>query len=129
MVVKKNLSRKFSLADRLKSFIHAYNGLRVLLREEPNAKIHFVAVGGVLLVSVLVGLKPYEWVAIVFSIGLVITTELINTALENMADFLTTEQNEKIKKIKDISAAAVLISALVAMSIALIIFLPKLNVW
>jgi len=56
----------------------------------------------------------------------VLTAEIINTAIENIADFLTIENNNKIKTIKDLSAAAVLISALTALIIALIIFLPKI---
>lgn len=71
-------------------------------------------------------LTTNEWAAIIISIGVVFTAELVNTAIENIANFLTTENNSKIKIIKDLSAAAVLISALMSLIIGAIIFLPKI---
>ncbi|MEO5500957.1 MAG: diacylglycerol kinase family protein [Ginsengibacter sp.] len=117
---------KFSINKMLKSFVYAFNGLWLLLKEEQNARIHFVASVIVILAGFYFGLNAYEWMAILFSIGLVITVEIINTAIENIADFISPGKNEHIKTIKDISAAAVLISAIVAVSIGLIVFLPKL---
>lgn len=118
---------KFSIVKRIKSFVYAFNGLRILFKEEHNSRIHLFATVIVIIAAILFDLNSYEWVAIAFSIGLVITVEIINTAIENIADFLTIEKNEKIKKIKDLSAAAVLISAITAISIALIIFSPKIK--
>ena len=67
--------------------------------------------------------------AVIFSIGFVFVAEILNTAIENIADFISPGKNDKIKKIKDLAAAGVLISALTAFSIALIIFIPKIQVW
>lgn len=119
----------FSIAKRIKSFGFAFNGLRILFHEEHNSRIHFFASVLVVIAALLFKLNTYEWIAIIFSIGLVITAEIINTAVENIADFLTTEQNNHIKKIKDLAAAAVLVSALTALTIGLIIFLPKITTW
>lgn len=119
----------FSIAKRIKSFGFAFNGLRILFHEEHNSRIHFFASILVIIAALLFKLNTYEWIAIIFSIGLVITAEIINTAVENIADFLTTEQNNHIKKIKDLAAAAVLVSALTALTIGLIIFLPKITAW
>jgi diacylglycerol kinase len=55
----------------------------------------------------------------------VITAEIINTAIEQIANFISPDKNENIKKIKDLSAAAVLISAVTALSVGLIVFIPK----
>ena len=118
---------KFSIVKRIKSFGFAFNGLRILFHEEHNSRIHFFASILVIIASLLFKLNTYEWIAIIFSIGLVITAEIINTAVENIADFLTTEQNNHIKKIKDLAAAAVLVSALTALTIGLIVFLPKIT--
>ena len=60
------------------------------------------------------------------AIGLVITSEIINSAIENISDFISPEKHDLIKKIKDLSAAGVLISAITAFVIGLIIFIPKL---
>jgi len=117
---------KFSITKRLKSFDYAFNGLKILFREEHNSWIHLVATGIVILASIYLGLNIYEWIVIIFCIGLVFTAEIFNTAIENIADFQTTEKNNKIKTIKDLSAAAVLISALTALIVGLIIFVPKI---
>lgn len=118
---------KFTISKRLKSFLYAFNGLRVLFKEEHNSRIHFIATVIVLTAAILFRLNTYEWIAIIFSIGLVITVEIINTVIENIADFISPDKNEKVKKIKDLSAAAVLISAMTALSIGLIVFLPKIK--
>jgi len=118
---------KFSIGKRLKSFSYAFNGLKILFKEEHNSWLHLLATGIVLTASIFIGLNSYEWAAIIFCIGLVFTAETFNTAIENIADFQTTEKNTKIKTIKDLSAAAVLISALTALTIGLIIFVPKLT--
>jgi len=117
----------FSIAKRLKSFGFAFNGLRILFKEEHNSRIHLFVTVVVIIAALLFELNTYEWIAIIFSIGLVITVEIINTTVENIADFLTTKKNDKIKKIKDLSAAAVFISAMTALTIGLIVFLPKIK--
>ena len=118
--------KKFSISKRLKSFVFAFNGLKILFSEEHNARVHLIATIIVISASIFYKLNTYEWIAIIFSIGIVFITELFNTAIENIADFLTTEKNDKIKIIKDLSAAAVLISALISFTIGLIIFIPKI---
>ena len=72
-------------------------------------------------------ISAIEWVAIVFAIGFVITLEIINSAIENMADFLSPEKHEMIKKIKDLAAAGVLVSSITSLIIGLIVFLPKIT--
>jgi diacylglycerol kinase len=67
-----------------------------------------------------------EWIAVIFCIGWVIALELVNSAIESTADFISKERNESIKKIKDLSAGAVLVAAIASAIIGLIIFLPKL---
>lgn len=118
---------KFSFLKRIQSFAFAFNGLKILFRTEHNARIHLTAAVVVIGASAYFELHALEWVAIIFAIGFVISTEIINTAIEQLADFWTTEQNAQIKIIKDLSAAAVLVSALTALTIGLIIFLPKIN--
>jgi diacylglycerol kinase len=116
----------FSISTRLTSFKHAWNGLRILIREEHNAKIHFIMALLVILFAFYFRIKTSEWLAILFAIGFVLTTEIINTAIENICDLISPERNESIKTIKDLAAAAVLISAITALVIGLIVFLPKL---
>lgn len=67
-----------------------------------------------------------EWCICITLFGLVISLELVNTAIEIVVDIVMPDINEKAKKVKDISAAAVLISAINSAIIGLIIFIPKL---
>lgn len=112
---------------RIKSFIHAFNGLKSAFKEEANFRIHAVATIVVVAAGLYFQLSITEWLAIIIVIGLVLVTELVNTAIENIADFISPEKHEKIKTIKDISAAAVLISTIVALVVGLLVFIPKIS--
>lgn len=122
----KGRSKKFSLIDRAVSFKYAFNGLKILIKEEHNARIHLFAACFVLIAGVLFRISRIEWIAVIFCIGLVIALELINSAIENTIDFISKERNETIKKIKDLSAGAVLIAAIASAAVGLIIFLPRI---
>jgi diacylglycerol kinase len=117
--------RDFSFRDRVKSFEYAWNGLKILGKEEHNAWIHLAGLIGAVLFSFYFRLTPLEWVAILLTIGNVFAFELINTSIENVADFISPDRHDQIKKIKDLSAGAVLVSAIIAILVGLIIFLPK----
>lgn len=118
---------KFSILKRLESFKYAFNGLRILLEEEHNAWIHVTAAIVACGAGVFFGISHMEWCVIVVSIGLVFAFELMNSAVENLSDYVQPELDEVIEKIKDLSAAAVLISAFMAFVCALVIFLPKID--
>ena len=117
---------KFSIRKRLNSFRYAFNGFRILFKEEHNSWIHLLAATGVLAAAIIFRISTTEWIAVIFAIGLVFTTELVNTAIEDISNFISAEKNDRIKRIKDLSAAAVLIAALTALIIGLIVFVPKL---
>ena len=115
----------FNLKDRIKSFGFAINGLKLLLKNEHNARVHLVASIGVIIGCFVFTLSTIEICLVLFSIGLVFIIELLNTAIENISNFVEPEWNKKIGEIKDYSAAAVLIAALVSCLIGLVIFIPK----
>ncbi|MDZ7385962.1 MAG: diacylglycerol kinase family protein [candidate division KSB1 bacterium] len=117
---------RFSLRQRARSFRYAFRGLAILVREEHNARIHLVAAIGVIAAGVLFRLSRWEWVAVTLAIGLVFSFELLNSALERLADVVSPERSEAIGKIKDLSAAGVLMSALTALVIGLWVFVPKI---
>lgn len=119
-------NQKFSIIQRVRSFVDAFNGLKILIREEHNARIHFAAGVLVLIAGAVLKISALEWITIVLAIGLVITAEIINSSIENIADFISSEKHDKIKKVKDLAAAGVLISAATALIIGLIIFVPKI---
>ena len=119
----------FSIKKRLKSFKYALIGIKTLIIEEHNARIHIFATIAVVILGFILKISVFEWIAIVFAIGFVITCESINSALENLCDYVSPQKNELIKKVKDLAAAGVLISAITAVVIGIIIFLPKLLVY
>lgn len=112
-------------AGRLLSFRHAIRGLHQLVRDEPNARIHATAAGVVLISSWWLKLNATEWVLVVFCIALVFITEAVNTAIEQLCDFVSLEQHPRIGQVKDLSAAAVLIAAVTSVFVACCVFIPK----
>ena len=117
---------KFSIAKRLKSFTYAFNGLRILFREEHNSWIHLFATVCVIGAGFVFRISPLEWVAVAFAIGMVFAGEIFNSAVEDLSDVVCPERDDRIEKVKDLSAAAVLVNAIVALTIGLIIFIPKI---
>lgn len=115
------------IKGRIRSFKHAFNGINILLSEEPNSKTQgFLAIVA-LLMGYFLHISSTEWIALCIVIGLVFAMEAINSAIENLADFACNKNiEESIKKTKDLSAAGVLFSAIAALIVGLIIFLPKL---
>jgi len=119
-------SENFSLRKRLRSFGYAFNGLKVMFREEHNSRIHLIAAFCAIVLGWFLEISTLEWVAISLVIGAVFAAELFNSAIENLADYLAPEKHDKIKKVKDLAAAAVLVFAVVAVVVACLIFLPKI---
>jgi diacylglycerol kinase len=117
---------KFSIKKRLLSFPYAFNGLRILFREEHNSRIHLLAAIIAIIAGFIFNISALEWIAIILSIGMVFAFEILNSALENLADFASPGKNDLIKKAKDLSAAAVLVSAIAALTVGIIVFLPKI---
>jgi diacylglycerol kinase (ATP) len=117
----------FSLKARRRSFRHALEGLLKFLLSEHNAWIHLLATMLVLLLSLIFKVSTGEALAVTLTIGLVWVAEIFNTTIEKIMDFISKEKNETIKTIKDISAAAVLVSAVVALITGCIVFIPKIT--
>lgn len=110
------------LSKRLKSFGHALQGIGTLVSTQAHARLHLLATLLVIGAGSLVGLRRWEWVAILLCIGLVWLAEALNTALEFLADEVSLEQRERIGKSKDVAAGGVLITAIVAITIAAMVF-------
>jgi diacylglycerol kinase (ATP) len=119
-------SKPFSLSERIKSFKYAFAGLKTLFIEEHNARIHLIAAVIAIALGFFLKISLNEWISLVVVMGLVFICELINSSLEVLADFTSPEKHPQIKKVKDLAAASVLISALVALVVGIIIFCPKI---
>jgi diacylglycerol kinase (ATP) len=118
------MNKSLHPTSRLKSFSHAFRGIWTLFREEPNARIHLVAAVVAVGLGLYLGITRMEWIAILGVIALVFSAELINTAIEQLADVVSPEFHPKIKLVKDLAAAAVLVFAIFALCVASLIFTP-----
>lgn len=118
----------FTFRKRIKSFQFAFNGIKLLITKEHNAWIHCFAAVCVLIAGALLGLSHMEWVAVVVVIGAVLAAEAVNSSIEALADLVSPEYNEAIKRTKDLAAGAVLIMAIAAAIVGLIIFIPKIAI-
>ncbi len=116
---------RFSFKKRLQSFTWAWNGLRLLFREEHNARIHGIAACLAILAGIVFKISRIEWCLILSVIALVFAMELINSSIERLCDVVSPEKRDSIKKVKDMAAAAVLVSAAIALIVGVVIFLPK----
>jgi diacylglycerol kinase (ATP) len=119
-------SEKFSIISRLRSFHYAFRGLSLLIKKEHNARIHLIAAVLAACLGIFLIISLSEWLIITIVIGNVFICELINTAVENLSDIIEPGKSQKIRNIKDYTAAAVFISALISAIVGAIIFIPKI---
>jgi diacylglycerol kinase len=110
----------------LRSFVIGAAGLAHAIRTEQNMRIHCVIAVGVIAAGFVLKVAAWEWVALVLSIGLVISAECLNTALERLADRVSQESHPLLKQAKDCGSAAVLVLATSAAVVGCLIFGPKL---
>lgn len=127
IMLEKNDKKRFSIIARLKSTNHAWRGLGIFIKSTHNAWVHvFFAVLATYLGFIL-KISEAEWFAVIFSIAIVIITEIINTAIEIDIDLTSPEFHPYAKDTKDVSAGAVSVSIILAGIIGLIVFLPKIT--
>ena len=90
--------KKFKIGDRLKSFKFAFNGIRIMFANEHNAWIHLAAALLVIIAGIVLKISASEWVAVSIAIGLVFTSEAINTSIEKLSDFVSHEKQNSDKR-------------------------------
>ncbi|MHA7843138.1 MAG: diacylglycerol kinase [Winogradskyella sp.] len=114
------------LINRLKSVGFAFKGMLILIKTEASIKIQVFIALVVTIAGFYFNISTTEWMVQTAMIGLVMSVEGVNTAVEYIADFIHPDHHPKIGLIKDISAGAVFIASIVAVIIAGIIYLPKI---
>ncbi|MGA1226013.1 MAG: diacylglycerol kinase [Tamlana sp.] len=112
--------------NRLKSVGYASKGAILLLKTEASIKIQFVIAILVTIAGFYFKISNTEWIVQILSIGLVMSIEGLNTAIEEIANFIHPEHHNKIGLIKDIAAGAVFIASVFAVITGLVIYLPKI---
>lgn len=116
---------KFSLIKLFKSFVNAFEGLKIAVKQQ-NFFLMIIIAFLVLFAAFFLKISYFEWLVLILVIGLVLTLEIFNTVLEHLLDFIDSQISTKIKIIKDLIAGAIVVACLTAFTLGLIIFLPKI---
>lgn len=126
MISRDERKKEKGLKKFINSFSYPIKGLKYAYRNEQNLAVDV----GIALIVVIFGfifqINKYEWAILALTIGLVISCELVNTAIEAVVDLVTEEYHPLAKVAKDTSAAAVFVFAIVAVIVGIIIFLPRI---
>ena len=115
--------------QRLRSFKFAFRGICTLIKETPNAQIHLVLAATALILGFMLKISTAEWMAIIIVSGAVLAFEAVNSSIEMLADFVSPTRSHRIKKVKDLAAAAVLLISMAALIVGIIIFAPKITAY
>jgi diacylglycerol kinase len=116
--------KPFVWKDRIRSFVYAYRGIKHVITTQHNMWIHLLIMLIVVGMGLICNIRPIAWVVIIFAIAMVLAAEIFNSAIEVLVDLVSPDYNEKAGRIKDMAAGAVLITAIAAVIIACIIFIP-----
>ena len=107
---------------------NSLNGIKQTFQNERNFKIQFVFAFFAMIAGVFFKITATEWMILLLTIGMVLFAELVNTAIEILLDLYSENYHEKIKIAKDIASGAVLITAIVAVIVGGMLFLPKIGI-
>ncbi len=110
------------LKNRIFAFKAAFSGLFEAIKNETHLKIHLIASLIVVLAGFYFQVLINEWLWIILCCALVITAELINSSIETICNIIDKNYNPKIKYIKDVSAASVLVLSVFSVIVAILIF-------
>lgn len=126
-----NLERMIKVKNKkiINSFKYALRGLLFAFKTERNMKIHILIMLMVIIAGAILKISLWEWIVCVFLFGAVISSELINTAIETVLDMVMPYKNDKAKIAKDIAASAVLVVAITSAIIGALIFVPHIILW
>jgi undecaprenol kinase len=108
------------------AFKNAFLGFRYALITENNFKFHFIISFFVIFAGWIFHLSISEWCLILLTVTAVLVAELLNTAIEYTVDIASPEKRDLARRAKDVSAAAVLVTATCSVVVGLLIFLPKI---
>lgn len=112
-------------SGRLKSVKYAFLGAIKLITTEHSVMVQFSLGILITIAGFAMHISATEWILQTFAIGLVMSIEGLNTAVEKIADFIHPQYHEKIGFIKDIAAGAVFFAAMTAIAVGALIYIPK----
>lgn len=114
---------KYHLVKQLKSFSYAFCGLFSVLNTEGHMRFHLI----MSIYVIAFAMKFYDfnatsWAVLIVTVSMVLVCEIINTSFECICDTITKDYSKNIKYIKDISAGAVLITAIASVAVGIFLF-------
>ncbi len=110
----------------LQSIKYTIVGLKTAIKSERSMKFHLFFTVLVFIAGGLFRISIVEWVLVTICVGMVISLEIVNTAIERLVDVVSTERRPELGQIKDIAGGAVLVGAIIAVIVGALIFLPKI---
>ena len=110
----------------LYSFKYAFEGIYYGLKYNRNLRLHFIAAILVIIASIYFKVNAFEMGILGVMILLVICTEMINTAIEEMVDLIISEHRQQAKIAKDVSAGMVLLAAMGSIIVGFLVFVPHI---
>lgn len=123
---KRKEQKKRGIKRFINSFHYSWDGIKYAFKYEQSMFIHVLVTLLVVICGIIFKLNFHEWLLCIVLIGLVIATELINTAIEAVVDLACPEIHPLAKTAKDTAAAAVLVFAITAVLCGLFLFVPKI---
>lgn len=116
-----------------RTFLHSLNdaveGFFYVIKNEKNMRVHFLFAFLLLLAAVVLGVSRVEWIVLSTTASLVLVAEMINTAIEETVDFVSTAKHPAARIIKHVSAGAVLVTAFNAVLVGFLVFSRYLSAW
>ncbi len=113
--------------SRLRSFVVAFHGLKIIFVNERNFRMHLCLGLLAILACFFFKVTAGEWITVLIFIAIILSTEALNTCIEYVCDYINPEYHLMIKKIKDVAAGSVLLCAIIALVVACIIFIPYIK--
>jgi diacylglycerol kinase len=110
----------------LQSFRFAFAGLWYALRTQRNTRVHVIIAAGVIALGLWLGLSYTQWAVLALTIGFVLVSEMLNTVAETLIDLVSPGYHPLAKIVKDVTAGAVLLGAIISAIVGLLILGPLL---
>ena len=121
MLSREKNKRKFTSSVR-----DCINGFKFININEDNFKREILLGIITLVLSYLLKIDKIEFIIIIIVIGLVLVSEIINTAIERLVDLVSPKYNKLAGEVKDIAASSVLLMCIFSLVVGVIIFVPKI---
>ena len=117
---------RYDFKKQLKSFKFAWQGIKTCAGHEQNITFHLIVAVLVIVAGFCFDITHTEWLSVIICIGMVITAELFNSAIERLVDLVSPQWHKIAGEVKDIAAGAVLVTAIAAAIVGLMVFVPYL---